>query len=361
MQDKRTADDGEYMRRMLATVGVTALVAVLVLLAWLAARPLIAIFAGVLVAVLLRALTDFTRRHTRLPDSLALALVIVLVLGVAAGAAWFLAHEAAEQFEELGASLTTIWDGLRNYLKDYAWGRSLLDLFSSDKLPASGADILGRIFGAIMGGLSTLVVSIFVGLYLAADPGLYRRGFVHLMPRRCRRRAAEILDRMEHALRAWLLGTLFNMVVIGTVTTAGLWLLGIPLSLALGIIAFFLEFIPYLGPIIAAVPAILVATTVSPMDAVYTALLYIAIQNGEGYLLAPLVYQRSVSLPPALTVGAQLIMGTFLGVLGLMFATPLTACTMVLVQCAYVDDTPGERIEDEDSGGPRPSARARAH
>jgi predicted PurR-regulated permease PerM len=160
-----------------------------------------------------------------------------------------------------------------------------------------------------------------------------------------RPRAAEILNELHDTLRAWLMGTLVLMIIVGAMTTVGLWLLGIPLALALGLIAFVLEFVPYVGPILAAVPAVLVASTVGTREVVFVILLYWAIQSIEGYLLSPLVYQKSVDIPPMLTISAQVVLGTLLGVLGIIFATPLTACAMVVVQRAYVEDALGDRLE----------------
>jgi predicted PurR-regulated permease PerM len=331
------------MRRTSAAIGLAVLIVVLVLLAIFASRPLLVLFAGVLLAVLLRALADVLVRYAHVSRGLALGLVAVLLFGLVAGSIWFFTKAASAQFEQLGGSLTSVWHEIERELGAYARVREHLQhLYGS----GGDSDALGRMAGRALAALSALVVSIFVGLYLAADPSLYRRGFLHLVPKRSRRRAEDVLDAMERGLRGWLLGTLFNMIVVGTVTTVALWAIGTPLALALGIIAFFLEFIPYLGPIASAVPAMLVAATVSPAHVFYTALLYLAIHAGEGYLLAPLVYQRSIALPPAVRVAAQLLLGTFFGVLGLMFATPLTACALLLVQRIYVEDALGDPVTE---------------
>jgi predicted PurR-regulated permease PerM len=336
-----------YTRKTLVTVGVAALVVALILIIVFVARQLLIIFAGVLLAVLLRALTDIVHRYTRIPCGVALWVVVLGIIGMIVGASWFLAAQASAQFEQLGAGLTDAWHRLHDYIAQYGWGRTMIQQLSQAGLPAGGADILGSIVGGTVGALSMLVVSVFLGLYLAVNPNLYRRGLLRLLPPKHRKRGGDILHEMAIALRGWLLGTLFNMFVIGTVVSVGLWLLGIPMALALGIIAFFLEFIPYLGPIASAIPAVLIASTIGSTEVVYTALFYWGVQSAEGYLLSPLVYQHSVDLPPALTVGAQIILATLFGVLGIVFATPLTACALILVQEAYIKDTLGDRIQAE--------------
>jgi predicted PurR-regulated permease PerM len=191
--------------------------------------------------------------------------------------------------------------------------------------------------------LLNFVMVAFIGLYLAIDPGIYRRGLLSLVPLDRRARAAEILAAVGEALRGWLLGQVFAMLVVGVLATIGLWLLGIPLALALGLLAALLGFIPYLGPLAAAVPAVLLALLAGPQQALQVALLYVGIQLLEGYFLTPLVQQRAVHLPPALTISAMVVMGGLLGGLGLALAVPLTAAAIVLVQKLYVEDVLGDR------------------
>ncbi len=345
--DGRSLIHGEFARKALVAAGVSAVVVALLVLAVYVARPLLVIFAGVLLAILLRALTDFVHRYTRLPCGAALWVVVLALVGGVAGFGWFLAGQIFGQFEQLGSGLGEAWRRLQDYIAQFGWGRVAMQQLTEGALPKNGPDIVARIVGGIVGALSVLVVSVILGLYLAVNPAMYRRGVLRLLPFGVRRRADDILGKMGIALRGWLLGTLFNMVVVGTATTLGLWLLGIPMAVALGIIAFFLEFIPYLGPILSAVPALLIASSVGSTEVLYTALLYWGVQSAESYLLSPLVYQHSVDLPPALTVGAQIIIGTLFGVLGIVFATPLSACALVLIQEAYVEDTLGDPVLSE--------------
>lgn len=122
-----------------------------------------------------------------------------------------------------------------------------------------------------------------------------------------------MLGEIHHTLAQRLMGKLLSMLVIGVLTAAGLALLGVPLALLLGIVAGLLDFIPYIGPIIAGVPAVLIAFTEGPTLALYAILLFVALQVAEGYLLLPLIERRTVSLPPALTIGAQVLLGAMFG------------------------------------------------
>ena len=345
--DGKTLVKGQFGRKIVVAASVAALVVTLFVLVFFVSRPLIVIFAGVLLAVLLRALTNVVHRYTAIPCGVALWIVVLILLAAVGGFAWFVVSQASGQFEQLGSGLADAWKRLEDFVSQYGWGRVVLDHVGDGDVSKKGANIVARVVGGLVSALSILVVSVFLGLYLAVNPGVYQRGVMRLFPLVHRERAGDIMEKMGIALRGWLLGTLFNMMVIGLAITVSLSLLGIPMALALGIIAFFLEFIPYLGPILSAVPAVLIASSVGPTEVVYTALLYWAVQSAEGYLLSPLVYQRSVDLPPALTLGAQIMLATLFGVLGLVFATPLTACALVLVQEAYVEDALGDPVTSE--------------
>jgi predicted PurR-regulated permease PerM len=184
-----------------------------------------------------------------------------------------------------------------------------------------------------------------VGLYLAAEPELYRKGVLHLVPKKKRERAQEVLNTVGYTLRWWLLGQLVAMSFVFALSWAGLAALGVPLALTLAVISGLLTFIPFLGPIIAAIPAILVALMEGWQLALGVTLLYVVIQNAEGYIITPLVQRQAVELPPALTLTAEILMILLLGFFGLVFAVPLAAATMVAVKMIYVQDILGDEIE----------------
>lgn len=333
----------EFARRSLIAVGVGTAIALLVLAVVVTARALIVVFAGILLAVLLRALGEGLTRRTRVPEQAALWIVVGCLVAGLGLAGWFLSAELAKQIQELGIALTEFWNKGENILSRYGWGREILKLLSDGAASETKSDILGRLVGLTLATLSTLVIAIFIGLYVAAAPARYRAGTIALVPAAYRARAKQVIDALNHALRGWMVGTLINMTVVGVATTIGLWVIGVPHALALGLLAFLLEFIPYLGPILSAAPAILIAMTIGPAEAGYTLLLYVAVQQIEGYLLVPYVYERQIHLAPALTIAAQLVFGTLLGVPGIIFATPLTACAVVLTQELYMKETLGTK------------------
>jgi predicted PurR-regulated permease PerM len=191
------------------------------------------------------------------------------------------------------------------------------------------------------------VVTSFVGgLYLAAQPDVYRHGLLLLFPPGDgRKRLADTIDASGKALRRWLLGQLLAMIFVFVLTGLGLWAIGLPAALALALLASLAEFVPIIGPIVAAIPALLIALAEGWQTALWTLLLYVAIQQVESNLITPLVQHRVVSLPPAVTLFALVAFGLLFGSLGVLFATPLAVVIFVGVKKLWVRETLGEPTE----------------
>lgn len=333
--DARRAD------RSIVTVAAVVIVLVVGLLVWAIADVLLLLFAGVLFAVFLSGLTDALRKASGLPEPLSLAAVLLALGAVLGLGGIFLGAELANQLEQLGPRLGEAWGEMLKVLREYAWARTLLSEQNIRAVMANNENWLIHLSGAFsttLGAVVGLLIVIFIGLYAAAAPHTYRRGLLRLFPPPARDRAANVLDELTDTLRWWLIGTFAKMTMVGVSVTIGLLLLDVPLALALGLIAFVLDFVPYLGPVLAAVPAVLVAIALGPEALLHVALLYLGVQTAENYLVAPLVDERSVQLPPALAIGAQVLFGGLLGALGVVFATPLAASAMVLVNTLYVED-----------------------
>jgi predicted PurR-regulated permease PerM len=195
-----------------------------------------------------------------------------------------------------------------------------------------------------------VLLIIFLAIYIAADPELYRSGLMHLFPRQARNRAGETLSAMSTVLRKWLVTQLIAMTVIGAVTTVVLLILKVKAALALGVIAGLLEFIPTVGPILSAIPAIAMGFVDSPQKALYIGIAYVGIQFLENHILIPMLMKGGVDIPPALTILSQALATLLFGFLGLMTAVPLMAATMVAVKMLYVEGVVGDQIEVLEAG-----------
>jgi predicted PurR-regulated permease PerM len=192
--------------------------------------------------------------------------------------------------------------------------------------------------------IAGFLLIVFLAIYISVSPDMYRRGLMMLFPKQSRERAGEVLSAMAVTLRRWLVTELIAMVVIGTVTTVALLILDVQAAFALGLLAGLLEFIPTVGPILSAIPAIGMGFLDSPEKALTVAAVYIGIQFVENQLLIPILMKGGVDLPPALTLVAQALLALLFGFLGLMVAVPALAATMVAVKMLYVQDVVGEQV-----------------
>lgn len=188
-----------------------------------------------------------------------------------------------------------------------------------------------------------IVIIIFLSIYIAADPDMYRRGIIHLFPHGRRDRAGEVLTAIAAVLRKWFVTQLIAMVIMGLVTTFVLLALRVKAALLLGILCGLLEFIPTVGPILSSLPAIAMGFLDSPEKAVYVTVAYLVVHFLESHLLIPLLMKGGIQLPPALTILSQALMALLFGFLGLMCAVPLLAATTVAVKMLYVEDVVGDR------------------
>ncbi|MBD3348427.1 MAG: AI-2E family transporter [Candidatus Eisenbacteria bacterium] len=313
------------------------------------AQTLFVVFGGILFAVFLDGVTSWLVRHTRLPRPLLLTLVIIAVLSLPVLAGSLIGPSMAEQVVELGEQLPESVESLRSGLSRSEWGRSLLESYpefreSLELSPETLSRVTG-VFSTTAGVVAGFFVIIFIGIYMAASPGKYVSGLVQLFPVERRERAREIVVALVNVLRRWLAGRVGSMTAVGVLTLVGLAIAGVPFALALSAIAALLTFVPYVGPVLAAVPAILVALVDDPVKALFVVVLYIVVQILENYIITPLIQQRAVSLGPALLITVQIILGVLFGPVGVLFATPLAVVAAVAVQAFYVEDVLGDRTD----------------
>jgi predicted PurR-regulated permease PerM len=341
------------MRPFVARVLVTLALVALGLAAWALRGVLLLAFAAVLVAVILDALAAVGQRLLRLPRGVAIAVSVAAVAAALGGAAWLFGAQMRGQLDALSDALPEAWRSLRARAGEVV-PFELPDDWLADSMP-SGSRVLTTvrsIAASVAGGLADLAVAVVGGIYLAADPSPYRTGFLKLLPASRRTLAADALDACGRALRAWLLGQGASMLAVGAATALGLWWIGVPSPVALGLVAALLDFVPVVGPIVALLPAMVLALAQGMEPALWTAGLYLAVQQLEGNVIQPLVAQRVVELPAALLVFAILAAGTLFGAPGVVLAAPLTVVVFVLVKRLYVREAldtptpvPGERRE----------------
>jgi predicted PurR-regulated permease PerM len=326
---------------------VAALVALFVL--WVAAHAFLLIFAGLLFGVLLDACVRGASYVLSVSRSWRLAFATGVLVTLIVLATWWASAVLVEEFKGLHSVINEQIAYLHGQAKilGLPWtdtpgeGNNILDVL----LGHAGA-VLGHATRALsigLGAVANLAIIFIAGIFLAADPTSYRDGLTRLFPVDQRPSLRGTLDEIGEMLRWWLAGQLAAMVIIGVTVAAALFLLGVPGALLLGLQAGLLGFIPYLGPLLAAIP---IALAVMPMGLFWlmtVLLVYTGIQIIEGYLLTPLIHQQAVSLLPLLTLSSMLVMGALFGIAGVILSTPFVAAGRIAVLRLYVE----QRLESE--------------
>lgn len=353
MRDLRPRQDASPLWLAARLMALAAAFVLAALLLWRLADVLLLIFAAILVALLFRAVSGPIERFTPLPERGAVFLAILLVAAVLVGFLWLLGTQLWTQLSLLLESLPDLvaqaesWLGIEG-IGDWL-ARQRLAMFENGALVVNVASYSTT---AVEIGAQALIV-LGAGIYLALSPRSYVEGLLTLLPEPQQDRARDTLWTIGRALRLWLVGQLAAMALIGVLTTLGLWLLGVPSALALGVIAGLFEFVPYAGPVLSAVPAIVVGLSEGPGTALSVLLLYVVLQQAEGILVTPLVQQYTVDLPPVLTIFALLVFGTLFGPLGLLLGTPLAVVAMVAVKKLWLREVLHEDVSlpgEEDEG-----------
>jgi predicted PurR-regulated permease PerM len=334
-------------QRALVYVAIAVAVVIALVLIWYAIDVVLLAFVGILLAILLRAPADWLSERTGMREGWALALVGAVVLALLVGVGVLFGRGVAAQALQLVDRIPEIVQTLRERLEEGEFGRRVVQVAEASGLFSGGeGQFLGRglgLLGSTFGAVANLIIVVFFAAFMAAQPRPYIDGFLLLVARKKRERLREVLYEIGHVLRRWIVGQSLLALCVGLLVGIGLLLLGAPFAVALALLAGLMEFIPYIGPFVAAVPAILVGFAESPQLALWIALLFLAVQSIESYVLAPLVQHRAVYLPPAVILFAQVLMGVIVGGLGVAVATPLAAAAMVAISMLYVEDVLGER------------------
>ncbi|MBD3232702.1 MAG: AI-2E family transporter [candidate division Zixibacteria bacterium] len=342
MGNDQKGDSKQLMKKVLIASSAVILLLLILLIIQQVVQMLLVALAGLLLAVFLNGIAKPFRSKTKLPQALSVTIVVFGLVLLLVVSVWIMGPHIAEQFSSLTERVPTALENIEGGLQESKWGRDLLSRLPEvkEKIPFESEFIWGitGVFSTALGTITSLLVILFIGLYCAADPDLYINNFIKMIPKEKRKRAREVITAMGNALRMWLLARVASMVVVGILTAAGLSIIGIQLALTLGIIAALLSFVPFIGPPLGAIPALLVALAESPILAVYVLITYMIVQTLESYIITPLIFSTTLSLPPAFLITIQVVMGVLFGAMGIAMASPLTVAIVVLVQMIYIQD-----------------------
>lgn len=332
-QDHQGSDgEAQFVRRVLITVAIAAAA----LLLWHLRDVVVLVFGAILIATIFRAIAGPLEKYLHLNERFSVAVAVILIIALIAVTVGLIGTQVSSQSEALARLLPQAAKIADARTASIGLGHPVERLVH--QLQAGGligTDISGFLSSATLSIASFLIV-FFGGIFLAAQPRLYGVGFIKLIPPASRSVVAEAMDDSERALRLWLKGQLWAMIIIFLMTWIGLELIGVPSALVLGLISGILEFIPYAGAITSSIPAILIGLAQGPELALWVVGLYIAVHHVEAYVIQPVIQQFAVEIPAVITLFCLLAFGLLFGMIGILLAAPLAVVSYVLVKRLYV-------------------------
>ncbi len=295
-------------------------------------QPLLIIFGGLVFASMLDGGARLIGKVLPIPRALRIVIVILLVIAFFGGIFYLTGVQIAAQAEQLRTTLEVQANKVAHWISDLGLMPGRSDLTGLVKEALGSVGKLTSAVGSVFGAVSSFLMIVIIGLFVALEPRIYERGLQWLVPSDARDDFALTISRMATTMRRLLAGRLLGMLFEGVLTAFCLWMAGVPMALLLGIITGVLAFIPNIGAFISGVMMVSVGFSAGTDTGIWAIIIYFGVQNFDGYVVLPLVAKRTVDMPPALTLSSQILASTLFGVLGLALADPIVAMIKVALE-----------------------------
>ena len=313
------------MHKAMVWVGVIGLAALAVYIS----QSLLVIFAALVFASMIDGGARLIGRYLPIPRTLRIVMVLLLAIAFLVWLGYFAGSQIAEQAASLPAIVEKQLNEIIALAQQNGMQVSLSDAQSMANQVVSGVGTVTRAIGGIAGIIGTTAIILIIGIYVALEPNLYERGVEWMAPRGERSELRKTLAEMALTLRRLMAGRIVGMVFEGFFTWVALEMFGVPMAALLGILTGLLAFIPNIGAVVSGLLMATVGFSVSMETGLAAVAIYFVVQTFDGYVVIPMIARKTVDLPPALVLGAQLIMGLLFGIIGLLLADPLLAMLKV--------------------------------
>ncbi len=331
-----TNDLAQTFQRTLIVVAVVIGVAII----WLAHEVFLLVFAGLLLGILLDGLAGLLSRVTHIGRGWSILVTILVIVGIIVLLVNLVAPGIVVQVRSLREELPKSIAQIRQYLSQFGWGQSLLEhspalgKLRSMAYGGYSPGLLSKVTGLLsltVGIVVRIVLVVVLGIYSAAEPAMYRLGFLRLFTRQDSGHVEAILRAVHMRMWWWLVSVAGSMISLTILAFIGLKILGIPMALTLALLTGLITFVPNFGAVLSAIPPVLIGLMESPEKALGVIVLYIIIQFLEADLITPLIQRQTIRMPPVLGISAQLTFGLLFGFLGLLLAAPLMAGVLAIL------------------------------
>ncbi len=338
----------DYKRKVWIAAGIIALTIIVFLLFKALFSVILLTIAGILMAIYFHGCAGLLQK-IGVTSKLSVLLSVLLNVILLAGFFWFVGARLQQQVSQLSDRLPKTIQHAKEWMEQNPAGSKVLQFIRSSGDSGKTTSMVKRFFSSSFGILSDVYIIILMGLFFTASPFLYKKGIIHLLPPKAKDKGEKLLESIHKVLKDWLKGQLFGFMFIAVLTGIGLWIVGLPLVLTLALIAGLLNFIPNFGPIIALIPAMLIALMQGTTTALIVVGFYTFIQVIQSAVTQPLIQRKMVNIPPALIIFGQVAMGLLGGFWGVLLATPVIAILMTVVNKLYVEKQSHHKYEVENS------------
>ena len=334
------ADDARFVRRLVVALLVGSLAVAL----WRAVDLLILAFGSVLGAIVIHAVAELWHVHARVPKKPALGMGILTVLAVIGLLGWLFGVAFRQQLNVLVLRLPGLLDQLAAWAGQSPVGAKVVDAVRAAYAGSRVAQDIGGLAEGAAQGLLNFVLVLVGAIFFAVDPRTYERGLLLLVPPARRPAVEDALFDAGQTLRLWLRAQLIQMTTMGAMTGVGLWIAGVPSAPALGLLTGLSEFVPYVGPLAAMLPALGLAATAGTGPLLGALATFAVVRLIQTNFITPFVTSRVVAIPPAMTLFSVVAVGLIFGVFGLFFSAALLVVTFQLVRSLYLREVLGEAV-----------------
>ena len=345
-KEKQANTSSSFANKVWTTVGITAFVVIMILLIYKTFNVFLLLLAASIIALFFNAVSSKIRTWTGLNDGVSLAVTIVVMVLLAGFFFWLVGAEAQIQYKEMQEAVPVMIDNAQEYLNKTTLGQKISDQITDIENQKKVLPFLQDFFKSSFGVFGDLYIVIFLAMFLSVAPFDYVNGVVNLVPRRGKAKAKQLFENIGYNLIKWIKGAMISGFVIFVLIATVCLILGLDMWLILAITAGLLNVIPNFGPIMAMIPAVMVALLTSPTQALLVAGSFILVQAIEGNLITPNIQKKLLSIPPALLISFQVLMGTLSGGWGIVLAVPMLVIVMTVVKNLYIDENTGLETDE---------------
>jgi predicted PurR-regulated permease PerM len=334
---RQQRDEKSYSQKVWIAGGIFAFIIVFLLLFKTLFSILLLAFAGVLIAVFFHGFAGLLQRYLHLPQKLSVFVSVIFNLLLIVAFFWFTGARLQQQIAELSDTLPQTVQQAKGKLESTTIGSKLLEQLQSHGSTQKTRKVIQQFFSSTFGVLSDIYIVLLIGLFFTAQPSVYKRGLIKLLPSKAQGKGKELIEDIGNLLKKWIKGQIFGIAFIAVLTGIGLWIIGLPMVFTLALIAGLLNFIPNFGPLIALVPAVLIAFSEGTTTALIVIGMYTGIQIIQSAVEQPLIQKRMINIPPAMVIIGQVAMGILGGFWGVLLAAPIVGILMTVVNKLWVD------------------------